>query len=132
MITTILSIATAFMLQVFEPVQTDSYVSESNTIEIFSSGDRYAYVSNVKHYKNYTVVTVSATSDALAKYPNGFMVGVRPANHIFNLYLLTSRNEKVVRIAKDNPSVDVIFYCDEDYTGKKACSQEDFVVNSKL
>lgn len=40
MITTILSVAAAFMLQVSEPVQNDSFVAENNTIEVFSAEDK--------------------------------------------------------------------------------------------
>ena len=93
--------------------------------------DRNAYISNVEHYSEKTVVTVSAKPSALKQYQNGFMVGVRPANHVFDLFLLTSRSEKSVRLTPENPSVDIVFWCDEAVTGKKACNRDDFVVRSK-
>lgn len=37
MITTILSIAAAFMLQISEPVQNESFVVENNAVEMFSA-----------------------------------------------------------------------------------------------
>ncbi|MBQ2993583.1 MAG: hypothetical protein IJE21_06755 [Alistipes sp.] len=89
---------------------------------------RYAYVSNVEQKPDRAEVTVSAKADAFRQYPNGFMVGVRPANHLFDLTLLTDKAAKYVHLSKDEPSVRVIFWCDEKYTGKKACSRYDFVV----
>ncbi|MBQ2838640.1 MAG: hypothetical protein IJE73_03240 [Muribaculaceae bacterium] len=94
--------------------------------------DDYAYVSNVQHYSDRTVVTISAKGNSLSQYPDGFMVGVRPANKIFDLFLTTSRNEKTVRLTPEEPSSEVIFWCDEDNTSKKACTRDDFVVDSKL
>lgn len=93
--------------------------------------DRCAYVSNVEHYRDQVVVTVSAKESAIRQYPDGFMVGVRPANKLFDLMLTNSRAEKTVRLTKQKPSATVTFYCDENYTGSKACNRNDFVVNSK-
>lgn len=93
--------------------------------------DRNTYVSNVEHYGDRVVVTVTAKESALRQYPNGFMGGVRPANHLFDLFLSTSRSEKTVRLSKENPSETVIFWCDEGVTGRKACGRNDFVVKSR-
>lgn len=93
--------------------------------------DSNAYISNVEHYSDRAVVTVSAKESALRKYPKGFMVGVRPANQVFDLFLLTSRSEKSVQLTPDNPSQTIIFWCDEGTTGKKACNRNDFVVKSR-
>lgn len=93
--------------------------------------DRNTYVSNVEHYGDRVAVTVTAKESALRQYPNGFMVGVRPANHLFDLFLSNSRSEKQVRLSKNNPSAKVVFWCDEGVTGKKACGRNDFVVNSR-
>lgn len=94
--------------------------------------DNNAYVSNVEHYYDKVVVTISAKSGALDKYPDGFMVDVRPANQIFDLFLSTSRSSKSVRLTKSDPSAKVTFWCDEDYTGKKACGRNEFVIKSRL
>ena len=40
MITTILSIVAAFMLQISEPVQNESFVVENNAVEMFSADDQ--------------------------------------------------------------------------------------------
>lgn len=101
------------------------------TISTASAEDENVYISNVEHYSDRTVVTVSAKESSLKKYPNGFMVGVRPARHILDSFIITSRSEKQVHLSKDNPSEQVIFWCDENYAGKKACRQNDFVVNSR-
>jgi len=93
--------------------------------------DRNAYVSNVEHYSDRVIVTISAKSSALNQYPDGFMVDVRPANQLFDLFLSTSRSAKAVRLTKDSPSNQVIFWCDEDYTGRKACNRNDFVIKSR-
>ncbi len=93
--------------------------------------DRYAYVSNVEQRPDCAIVTVSAKPGAFSQYPNGFMVGVRPANHITDFTWLTDKAMKHVRLTKDEPSVTVYFWCDEKHTGKKACSRYDFVVESK-
>ncbi|MDE6581491.1 MAG: hypothetical protein K2K47_03070 [Duncaniella sp.] len=94
--------------------------------------DRNAYVSNVEHYNDRVVVTISAKSGAFNSYPDGFLVDVRPANQLFDLFRSTSRSAKSVHLTKEEPSAKVIFWCDEDYTGKKACSRNDFVIKSKL
>lgn len=104
---------------------------------IASAEDRNVYISNVEHKVFYqsgkacVVVTVTAKESALKEYPEGFMVGVRPANRIYDLLLSNSRSEKKVRLSKDNPSAEVIFYCDENSDGRKACSREEFVVTSR-
>lgn len=93
--------------------------------------DRNAYVSNVKHYHDRVVVTVTAKESALRQYPNGFMVGVKPAKNIYEYVLITNRKEKFVQLSAEKPSVEVIFWCDEGSTGKKACNRYDFVVKSR-
>lgn len=93
--------------------------------------DRNAYISNVEHFSDRTVVTVSAKESALKKYPDGFMVGVRPANHVFDLFLSTSKSEQQIRLTPKYPSDRVVFYCNKNYTGKKACNRNDFVVHSR-
>lgn len=47
MITTILSIAAAFMLQISEPVQNESFVVENNAVEMFSAEDQCLGVVNL-------------------------------------------------------------------------------------
>lgn len=95
--------------------------------------DRNAYVSNIEHHESYTVVTISAKESALKNYPNGFVVTVRPANKILSLVLSTSRSAQSVTLTKDNPTARVYFYCDsEKISERKACSTNDFVIQSKL
>ena len=93
--------------------------------------DRNAYVSNVEHYSDRTIVTISAKESALRAYPDGFMVGVRPANHVFDLFITTSHSEQQIRLTPDQPSQKVIFGCSEDYNSRKACKRNDFVVHSR-
>lgn len=100
--------------------------------------DRYAYVSNVEHSSYYSNgrsfpivrVTVSAKRAALDTYNQGFMVSVRPARELFDALIITNGSAKTVRLTKEEPSQTVIFDCNEDYTGKKACRTNDFVVTS--
>lgn len=93
--------------------------------------DAYCYVSNVKHYNDRVVVTVSAKSGAFDTYPAGFMVGVRPARHLLDARIITSAAEKDAKLSKESPSRDIIFWCDEGSTGKKACQRDDFVARSR-
>lgn len=60
--------------------------------------DRNTYVSNVEHYGDRVVVTVTAKESALRQYPNGFMVGVRPANHLFDLFGLRRQYDSQKKI----------------------------------
>ena len=97
----------------------------------------YAYISHVKHGDGWVEVTVSATSGAFNDFPNGFIVGVRPANTIINYNgvpmdfsrILGWTDEKKVRLTPNNPSYTIRIYCDEEKIGKNACSRDDFVVN---
>lgn len=104
---------------------------------ITAYADNFVYVSNVEQgstYNNYTdtsmpcvVVTVSARPGVLDRYPDGFMVTVRPANHIFDSIL--SYETKTVRLTRDNPSARVTYLCSEN---AKACRSNDFIVNARL
>lgn len=96
--------------------------------------DRNAYVSNVVHEGNRTVVTVSAKPGALENYPDGFVVAVRPKSFWAKFYnKIRGRWDLTVKLTKDNPTGDVIFYCNSnDSDERKACKTQDFDVESKL
>ena len=97
----------------------------------------YAYISHVEHGDGWVKVTVSASSGAFNEYPNGFYVGVRPANRYKNYSsapfdlsrVLNWQDEKKVKLTPNNPSYTITVYCDENRIGANACSRDDFVVN---
>lgn len=64
MITTFLSIAVAFMLQVSEPVLNDSFVAESNTVEVLSAEDKCLGDVNLCDPNGTTCNTGTAYQDA--------------------------------------------------------------------
>lgn len=98
---------------------------------------KYAYISHVEHGDGWVEVTVSARSGAFNEYPNGFYVGVRPANRYRNYSgvpmdfsrILSWYDEKKVKLTRENPSYKIRVYCSEDRVGANACSSDDFVVN---
>lgn len=94
--------------------------------------DDYAYVSNVENYGYLVKVTVSAKGGAFEDYPDGFMVGVRPANNIIDWFIGgASINNKTVTLTPEEPSKTIEFRCDDGNTGEKACSRDEFVVKLK-
>lgn len=87
MITTILSIATAFILQVSEPVLNDSFVAENNTVEVFSAEDRCLGEVNLCDPNGTTCNTGTAYQDS----ENG------------RIYVKISNNNKFYAQKSNNP-----------------------------
>lgn len=97
-----------------------------SSMTAFANTD-YAYISHIEHGNGWVEVTVSATSGAFKDFPNGFYVGVRPANSFSRILGWT--DEKKVKLTPDNPSYTIRIYCDEKKIGANACSRDHFVVN---
>lgn len=99
MITTILSVAAAFMLQVSEPVQNDSFVAEKNTIEVFSAEDKCLGGVNLCDPDGNTCKTGTAYQDS----ENGrIYVNVAVSGEIYKKYAQKSNNpnwEYMIRLS---------------------------------
>lgn len=102
MITTILSIAAAFMLQISEPVQNESFVVENNAVEMFSAEDQCLGEVNLCDPNG----TTCETGTAYKSEENGriYVEVTNPVNNAeYNLWAQKSNNPNwEYMIRKDN------------------------------